>query len=271
MEYEILTASKDHSEDAVRKGIATTRPDLTIEDLKLVDNKWHIMATVKEGEKPPFLQDAPSDDAPAEGSPEEEATETPDEEKAEDKKDDKSDSKDKGKDGDKPSGDVVSELKDLMTQLQDVIKQVSDKAGDAVAETEEHRKKLDEAKDALGDGEGGPGPLGDAPAPPMPDEAGLGDGPPGLPKGPPVPRGPRAPGARPRPGRPGVPGGGPGIQPFTHVEVAEHPGTNEKGERISLVAAAADLESDPEFAEYEVVGMVENSDGTYSAKLKKKV
>lgn len=274
MLYEILSTSTDHSEDAVREGIANTRPDWTLEDLKLVNDEWLIQVSKKEADGNPFAEEDSSDDAKEapEGTPEDDA-----EDKAEgEPEDSKGDKKDeKGEKGDKPKGDVASELKDLMGQLQDIIKQVSDKAGDAVSEVEDHRDKLDKAKDALGEGEGEglPG-LGDeAPAPPIPgDAAELGGGakPPMPPKRPGVPGG----GGRPRPGIPGRPGapagGGPGIPTFTNVEVATHPGVDKEGNRISLVAAASVLEADPEFTEYEVIGMVENTDGTYSAKLKKK-
>jgi len=265
MLYEIHTATKDHSEADVRAGAVETFPGWTVESIKDNGDEW-LVRIVADGDKPPFLDDAkddaPTDDAPDDDAADDAADDADD--KSDDTKDD--DSKDKGdKDKDEKGGDVAAELKDLLTQLQDVIKQVNDKAGDAVSEVEDHRDKLDKAKDALGDDAPaglddlpGDGPGADGPpAPPLPGGA--------KPK-PGMPAGPKSV----VPGRPGVPGGGgPGLPTFTNVEVATHPGVDETGARISLLAAAQSLESDPDFAEYEVVGMVENADGSYSAKLKK--
>lgn len=272
MLYEIHTASKDQTEDEVRAGAATTFPEWKIEGVRDAGDEWLVRIYKDSDGKPPFLDDAAEDEnEPPEGSPEDEAEDKAEGEPEDSKADKKDEAKDKGK-GEKGKGDVVGELKDLMQQLQDVIKQVSDKAGDAVAETEEHRQKLDEAKDALGDDAG---PAGELP-PPLPGDAkGLDDiGP--TPGGPPVgPGAKKPPFGGPKsviPGRPGVPGGGgPGLPAFTHnTEVAQHPGVDDKGARISLLAAAQDLEADPDFADYEVIGMIENPDGSYSAKLKKK-
>jgi hypothetical protein len=262
--YEIHAASKDHSEDEIRAGATAAFAGWTVEAIKDAGDEWQVRLVKNADDKPPFLQEK-KDDAPADDMPDD-VDDAVDSDAADDGESDKGDSKDKG---DKPKGDVVSELKDLMGQLQDVIKQVSDKAGEAVSETEEHRDKLDKAKDALGE-EGGlpglddvPGLGDDAPAPPLPGGA--------KPAG---PGGKKPPFGGPKsvvPGRPGIPsGGGPGLPTFTNVEVATHPGVDEKGARISLLAAAQSLESDPDFSDYEVVGMIENADGSYSAKLKKK-
>jgi hypothetical protein len=256
---EIVAARKDKlaDENAVREALAKLRPDRTIENIvDKGDDGW----LIRLADLPPFLQDKdksvdPDGDGDDDSSP---ATDT-DDDAGSDKSDksDKSDSK-----GDKPKGDVASELKDLIGQLQDVLKQVTDKATDAVSEVEDHRDKLDKAKDALGD-EGGDGPLppglDDGPLPPD-----VGPTPGKAPAGPPMP-----------PKRPGVPSGGaprPGVpNAFSkrRTEIVRHAGVDEKtGNSLTLLEAANALESDPEWGEYKIVGMTENSDGSFSAKLR---
>lgn len=258
---EIVAATKEKlvDETAVRTALAKMRPN---HDIESIVDKGVAGWIVRLADKPPFLQDK-DDDAAPEGSPEEEATETPDEEKAEDSPDG---DKKPGDKGDKPKGDVASELKDLMSQLQDVIKQVTDKAGDAVSEVEDHRDKLDKAKDALGD-EGGLPPDLDG-APPMPGDVGPTPGKPPMPGGI-SPGGPPMP-----PRRPGMPTGKRPIQTSPSVftkrrtEIVTHAGIDDTGSALTLLEAANALESDGEWSEYKIVGMTENADGSFSAKLR---
>lgn len=268
MAIEIVAAKKEKlaDENAVREALAKLRPEKNIESVSDKGDSW----LVRLADKPPFLEDkdAPSDpdgDGDDDSSPE---TDTDDDGGSE-----KSDKKPFGdkEDGDKPKGDVASELKDLIGQLQDVLKQVTDKAGDAVSEVEEHRDKLDKAKDALGEGEGPiPGDIGPTPGGPA--------GGPGV-ESVPAPGGlPGGPGAKPAvPRRPGVPTGrGPaGMRPGApttfskrQTEIVTHAGVNDSGQALTLLEAANALESDPEWGDYKIVGMTENRDGSFSAKLR---
>lgn len=271
MAIEIVAASKQNlaDEDAVKQAIAKLRPDQLIENIVEKDGEW----LVRLADKPPFLQDKdPDDDGDDDTSP---ATDTDDNAGTDDSSDD-SDSKDKSDKSDKSDsksdskGDVAGELKDLIGQLQDVLKQVQDKAGDAVKQVEDHQDKLDKAKDALGDdGDvgpvpgGGPGPDGLPLSPvdaPVPGDLGAGPVPP---KGGPKP-----------PHRPGVPSGGapkPGVPSAfakRRTEIVSHSGRHENGASMTLLEAANQLQSDPEWSDYEVVGMTENADGSFSAKLR---
>jgi hypothetical protein len=268
MAIEIVAAKRDKlaDEDAVRVALAKMRPNKTIESVVAKGDNW----IVRLADKPPFLQDKdPDGDGDDDSSP---ATDTDND--GGDGSDEKSNEKgdkppfgEKGK-GDEPKGDVASELKDLIGQLQDVLKQVTDKATDAVSEVEDHRDKLDKAKDALGEGQGGDGPI--------PSDVGP------VPGGPPVPGADAeslpAPGGKPPmpPRRPGVPTGRgmagprPGLPTaFTkrQTEIVSHAGVDQQGNAVTLLEAASALEADPEWSDYKVVGMTENRDGTFSAKL----
>jgi hypothetical protein len=260
MAFEILTATKEElkSEADVRKALADARPGAKIENIVLAGDEW----TIRLAEVPAFLKEKGEESAP-----DDEASESPEEEAKEDsgeKKDDDAASKEKG-DGKEKGGSPAQAVEKVITELQSLLK---DLGGNVKALQDSHDEKdqaLKEISDAAGEHGGGDM------APPLPEDVGpVPGGPPagaGAPPGaiPPVPQGPRGPSKRPRPG--GAP-----LNAFTHrrTEVATHPGVDAEGNRITLLAAATELEKDPELQEYEVVGMVENRDGTYSAKLKLK-
>jgi hypothetical protein len=282
MAIETIAARKDKlaDENAVRKALGKLRPGATIE--KITDkgkDGWVIR--VKTADLPPFMKekkDAPdsgsTDDAPSDSSDDSDSSDLDDSDDSDSNVDsDSGDKKDKGKSEEK--GDVAGEIKDLIGQLQDVLKQVQDKAGEAADTVDEHKQKLDEARNALG--EDGPGLDGDTPPIPS-DMAG--------PKGKPAPPGGLgesvpSPGGMPpvAPRRPGVPSGrgmagprpgAPTAFSKRRTEIVSHSGFNEQGQPVTLVQAAVALESDPEFVDYQVVGMTENRDGTFSAKLRLK-
>jgi hypothetical protein len=266
---EILSASKEHSEDAVRAGVLSARPGFKIQAVEDKGDEWLVRISDDEDSKPDFLKKKDESDDSSDDSSDEESEPKSDSD-SEDSKDEGGDKKEKG-DSDKGSVDKLRGLVDELTKtMEEVVQHAEDVAADADGKQQKMEEIHDSVKDHVKDGEK-PGlgeelPPSDAPMPA--DGVGLediGPTPTAPPKGGPKP--PALPGAKPK--RPGMNPGG-GIPTFTNVQVAQHPGYNEQGERISLVAAAAVLENDPEFTEYEVVGMVENKDGSYSAKLKRK-
>lgn len=253
---EIVAAKKDKlaDEDAVRVALGKMRPNKTIETITdKGENGW----VIRLADKPPFLQDK------EEESPDEEATESPDEEKAEDKAEgDSGDSKSKG---DKKDGDPVKEVKGIIDQLNQLLGDLGGKTQELQDSHQEKQDKLDEISDTVGDGEKGglPGLKDEAPLPP--DVGPTPGGPPGA-----------APGGPPRPpARPGIPSGkrpipaGPSAFSKRRTEIVRHAGVDEKtGDPVSLLEAATALETDSEWADYKIVGMTENSDGSFSAKLR---
>lgn len=250
MIYEIVSAPKSDlpTEEAVRAALAKEKPGLTVENITTEGNEW--VVRLADG-KPPWLDKEDSGDAPDESA---------DSADADSDSDSDSDSKDKGDKKDKKKGDPVGEVKNVIDQLTTLFQDLGGKVQDLQAAHDEKEQKLKDIGDTVGDSAGGPGDL-----PPGLEGDGEAVGP--TPGGPPAPPMPAKGLDKRKPGLPGAPGGG--LPTFTHkYEVATHPGVDSEGKRISLTAAATALEADPDFVEYEVVGMTENADGTYSAKLK---
>lgn len=257
MAIEIVAAKKDKlaDEDAVRVALSKMRPNKTIETITdKGENGW----VIRLADKPPFLQDS------EEESPDEEATESPDEEKTEDKAE--------GDDGDKPKGDKkdggdpVKEVKGIIDQLNTLLGDLGGKTQELQDSHQEKQDKLDEISDTVGDGGGLPGLKDEAPLPP--DVGPTPGGPPGA--GLPPAGGPPRP-----PARPGVPSGkrplptGPSAFSKRRTEIVRHAGVDEKtGDPVSLLEAANALETDAEWSDYKIVGMTENQDGSFSAKLR---
>lgn len=267
--YEIVTASKAdaQTEELLRAALATHKPDYTIEQISSTGDFWEVrlVTGADDEKKPPFLDDADDSD----DNSDDDTSDSKDE--ADDSKDDDGDSDSDKKDKkDKGSDDPVAEVKNVIQQLTDLFTDLGGKVEDLQAAHDEKADKLKDISDTVGDAVGKPDGLGDLPPggpglpPGLEDDPALVGPTPGKPAGPPRPPMPAGPTRR----KPGVPGGG--LPTFTNVQVAKHPGVDSDGKRISLLAAANELANEPEFAEYEVIGMVENSDGTYSAKLKRK-
>lgn len=277
--YEILTASKEHDEDAVRAGLASERPDFRIEAIVDAGNEWSIRL-VKDADsddddddKPAFLKEKKEDGEEGETKSEK----SDDSEESDGEKSEKGESKE--------DGSSVDKLKGLMDQLQQTVKEVVDHATQVADEAQSKQDKMEEIHDSVkehvNDGEGKGEGLEDLPAPPVPADAeSLEDVPapgatpagPGAPKAPRAPKRPGMPTGKPPARRPGVPGGG--IPTFTNVEVANHPGVDAEGNKMSfsqvLAALETQVEEDEDLKGFEIAGLVLNRDGSFSAKLAKK-
>lgn len=255
MIYEIVEAPKSElaTEEALRAALAQHKPEFTVENIESDESIWTVRLAADD-DKPDFLKkkdDAPDEAADdAEDSADDSADEAEEGESDEGKGDEK---------GDKKHGDPVAEVKKVIDQLTTLFTDLGGKVDELQSAHDDKAQKLKDIQDTVGD-EAGPG----AGAPPGLEDIGPTPGKP-APGAPPMP----SPGMDKRkPGVPGVPGGG--LPAFTNYQVATHPGVDASGKRISLVAAANAMETDPDFEEYEVVGMTENADGTFSAKLKLK-
>jgi hypothetical protein len=265
--YEIISASKSElkTEEELRAALAVHYAGAEVETIKENNKTWTIRLAADDEEDdsedgPPFgkKEDGDSDSD----------SDSSDSDKDSDDDGDNDGDKDGDKDGDGDGGkkDHAAEVKAVIDQLTDLFQDLGGKVDQLQAAHDEKADKLKDIGDTVGEDAGPPpgmeadgGPVGPG-AGPAPGIGGPGGPPkPGLP-------GP-GPDGRKRPVPP-MPGGG--LPTFTNYQVAKHPGVNEQGERISLVAAAAELEKDADFTAYEVVGMTENADGTYSAKLKLK-
>jgi hypothetical protein len=259
--YEIISASKSDlkTEEELRAALAVHYAGAEVETINEDNKTWTIRlaADDEEGEDdgPDFLKK--KDEGPDSDS---DSDSDSDEKDEEDEDGDGDKDGDNDGDGDGAKKDHAAEVKAVIDQLTSLFQDLGGKVDSLQAAHDEKAQKLKDIDKTVGeDGEPpmGPGPEEIGPTPGA-GPAGLGGPPkPGLP-------GP-GPDGRKRPAPP-MPGGG--LPAFTNYQVAKHPGVNAKGARITLVAAAAELENDEEFAAYEVVGMTENADGTYSAKLK---
>jgi hypothetical protein len=263
MGYEIVSAKKSKltDEDKVRSALAQTRPNFVIENIEDRGDEW--LVRLRTADVPPFLkkkdEDAGSDSSDSgisddsdAGVSDDDSDSSGDDTDDDSSSGDSSDSKDKKHDPVKEVERIIGDLQGLLGELGGKTKELQDA----------HQEKEDKLKD-IADTVGGPG---DEVAPPLPADI----GPTPTPKAPPAGPG----GALRPPRRPGVPSGGaprPGLPTaFTkrRTEVVNHPGVDDKGQRITLLAAASALESDPEWSDYEVAGMTVNADGTFAAKLK---
>jgi hypothetical protein len=266
---EILTASKEHSEDAVRAGLAESRPGFRIETMELVGDEWNIRISDEGG----FPFKKKDDDDSGESSSEKSESDSDDKKEDSDDSDGEKKDSDDGDSNKKDDNASVEKLRSLVEELQQKVEEVVQNAAEVAEDADGKQQKMEEIHDSVkehvkgdGDGEKSEGlPGEDAPAAPLPEDGvGLEDiGPtPGAPpKGGPKPPMPPAPGAKKRPPMT------PGVSTFGRAVVANHPGVNDQGERIELLAAALQIADDPEFAELELVGMVKNRDGSFSAKL----
>lgn len=262
---EILQLDKKHAADeaTLRAAVAQERPDSLIEGVVLDGDNWLVRVKTAEGDLPPFMK---KKEDPAAGGDEaaddaEDALDGGDDEAAEGEGDEKKPGDEKGK----GKGDPLAELKTIIEQAQKVFEELGGKAEEVAADAEEKGNKIDEINDSIQEHVKGPG----AEDAPLPGDIGPTPG-----------AGPVPPGAGGPPKRPGVPSGKPPVRPgmnpgggipaFTNrqTEIVRHPGVDENGEWMSIVAAAAKLEEEEAFANYYVDGMTTNSDGTYSAKLK---
>lgn len=255
MSYEFVKAPKSEIDRAgIRQSLASARPDKRVEAIK--DEGDHWLVRLVAADTPPFLK---KDDEETEEAPKD----APKDETSDDESDDKpkEEGEDKEKSKDDGEGDALGKLKNLVSEIQSLFDELVNSSGEVTQKADEKDKALQDAhetiKQHLPDGDSAPASLEDI-------------GP--VPGGPPVdaPGAPAAPKSAPVPGgkkkRPGMAPGG--VSTFTHRRtfVATHEGVDENGERISMVAAAAQLEADPQFENYEVVGIKEE-DGKYVAKL----
>lgn len=259
--FEIVSAKKSNLPDEakVRSALAQTRPNFVIENIEDKGDEW--LVRLRTADVPPFLkkkdEDAGSDSSDSgasvdgdAGVSDDDADSSGDDTGDDSSSDDSGDSKNKKHDPVKEVERIIGDLQNLLGELGGKTKELQDA----------HQEKEDKLKDIADTV--GPGDV----APPLPADIGPT----------PTPSAPAAgPGGAPRPPRrPGVPSGGaprPGLPTaFTkrRTEVVNHPGVDDKGQRITLLAAASALESDPEWSDYEVAGMTVNADGTFAAKLK---
>lgn len=253
--YEFVKAPKSEIDRAgIRQSLASARPDKRVEAIK--DEGDHWLVRLVAADAPPFVKkDEETEEAPKD-APKDEASDDDGEDKPKEEGD--GESKDKGDDGE---GDALGKLKNLVSEIQSLFDELVNSSGEVTQKADEKDKALQDAHETIkqhlpGDGA------------PVPGAEDIGP----VPGGPPVdgPAAPAAPKAAPVPGgkkkRPGMAPGG--VSTFTHRRtfVATHEGVDENGERISMVAAAAQLEADPQFENYEVVGIKEE-DGKYVAKL----
>jgi hypothetical protein len=275
--YQILSAkTKDLTEDALRERVAEVYPEWELEALEEKNDTW--MVRLQKKADFPFDKKDKADDAEDTAD---EAKDTADE--ADDKADEAEDKADDAKDEDGDSDvdasdgidegeakDLVGELTALQDQLNSLVTELGGKAqevaDDAAAKDEKIKDIADSVAEVAPPGLDGPAgltdeTLGDAPA--MPGGPGMGGPGRGAPKPPAVPGRKRPPAGVRAPGGPSV---------FTNrkTEVVTHPGRDAKGGRISIVAAARELEAQTEFKNYEVISMTTNPDGTFSAKLRAK-
>lgn len=265
--YEIVTAPKSELADeaALRKALAKHKAGYVVENINSDDDTWTVRLATKTADKPDFLKEkSDSDDADSSDSSSDADSDSDDSSDSDSSDSDDSDSDDDGDDKGDKKGDPVKEVKNVIDQLTNLFQDLGGKVDELQAAHDDKAQKLKDISDTVGDAAGGE------------------DGPPGLPPGlegdgdavgptpghpaPPMP-GPKM--DKRKPPLPGAPGGG--LPTFTHrYEVATHPGVDSDGNKISLTAAASAMETDPDFTEYEVVGMTENTDGTFSAKLRRK-
>lgn len=272
--YVIATVDKSFTKDQIRA--EARKKGQIVQMIKDAGEEWE----VRLADLPPFMKkDEESEDAPKDAPEDAPKDDDSDDKPKADKKDDsKSEKSEKGE----SKGDSLGELRSLIQELQSQVEKVVSVAESVSADAESKQQKMEEIHDSVKehvDGKGEKGDLGDVPAPPVPpDAAGLED----VPAGPPAGGPPKPPGAPKVPGAPGGrPGAGPGGKPqrpvrppsgvpvFTknQTEVIKHDGVDAEGNKITLVAAAAAIEADEEWSDYEVTGMTENRDGTFSARL----
>lgn len=296
------------SKDAVRQAIANERPGYRIEAIRETEDAWEVRIAKIDGrvsgatrvaefpfkddedskddsssedkeepsDAPDVSSDDSSDDDGGDSEDSSDSSEGDDDSSGDFGGDEKKDDKDNKDDGE---GDALGKLRELVNQIQSLFDELQNKAQETVDKADAQQKAVDEIGDTLDahrSPKAEPG-LG-------PDAAlGLEDIGPGMGTGGPNPPVPGAGGGQPPKKLPGA--GAPGasgvdkrkkpllapgqVSTFSrHHEVATHPGVDEEGNRISLTAAAHDLEQSEVFAAYEVVSIVEDDNGQYVAKLR---
>ncbi len=275
---EILSASKEYDESAIRAGIVAARPGFKIE--AIVDNGDEWLVRISDGNPFAEVEDEEKPKKSEDKKDKAQKSESADSDDSEKSDDDDGESKGKKKDG--PS---VDDLHKLVSDLQATMDELVQKAQDVASDADDKQNKMEEIHDSVKEhvnkGDKGKGLLGDDEAMPAvvpEDSVGLEDvgpipgggapSPGGPPSGPVGPSRPSMPGKKKGPGGPA--GGGAPISPFSNVQVATHPGVNASGQKITMLAAGQALTSDPEFKDMEIVGITQNRDGSYSAKLQRK-
>jgi hypothetical protein len=280
--FRILSAEKKAGEtlEQVEQLLAQAYPDWRIENIVEVDGEWQARLVqdrisksqrqVVAGDPPPFLKkkdeadDDSSDSSDSDSSDDSDSDDSEDDEMDSDKEDksDSSDKKEKGK------TDPVAEVKKIMDELQGLLSDLGGKAQEMQDAHDDKAQKLKDIADTVGDDGGMPEgvPSHDGPVPP----GAVGPHPGGPPMAPPpsdippVPRRPGVPSGRmPVPGRPSA------FASERRTEIAYHSGLDHAGQPITIEAARHQLESDPDFKEYQVVDIRQGNDGRYVAKLQK--
>lgn len=262
--YEFVRTQKSAiTRSGIRQSLASARPEMRVEAIKDDGDYWlvrlvkrddRVSASQRVAELPPFLKkddEAPAEEAPKDEAPEGEEHEDKPKEEGEEKSDEKGD-KDDGE------GDALGKLKNLVSEIQGLFDELVNSSGEVAQKAEEKDQKIKDIHDTVAEEVGDAAGLADiGPTP--------GSGPP-MP-GAPAPKAPAAPGAKPPRKRPAPPG----VSTFTHRRsfIATHEGVDADGNRISMVAAAAQLEADPQFEDYHVVNIKEEGD-KYVAKLELK-
>jgi len=254
MIFEIVSAPKSDlpTEEALIAALSREKKGFKVENIHSEGDNW-VVRLAADDNLPPFMKKDEEDESKDEADADDPDADSDDD--SEDSKDDTDD--DKGGDkGDKPAKNPAAEVKGVIDQLTKLFTDLGGKVDELQAAHDEKADKLKDIGDTVGpDGHDGPPPgdvadigptPGGPPAPPMPDKGFDG---------------------RKKP-IPGSPGGG--LPTFTNYQVATHPGVDVNGNKLTLVAASSALQEDPEFVNYDVVGVTENSDGTFSAKLKLK-
>jgi len=269
--YQIVAAQSKYSEEEVRERLSTVYPEWDIEGMDLSDRGW--LVRLKKNAEFPFDEDKKDDKADSAEDKADDAEDTADDAKdtADDAKDDAEDAKDDDGDDDGDidasdgldegeAKDLVGQLNELQDQLNKLVGELGGKAQEVADDAKAKDDKIKDIADAVSD-VAPPAGLDDMP---MDGPAAL-DGPPKppmAPKRPPVPS--------PAKKRPPAPGGG--INTFTKrkTEIVTHSGTDHTGARISLLTAARELEAADQWADYEIMSMTQNVDGSFSAKLRLK-
>lgn len=263
----ILSATKKEGDtyETVEALLTEAYPDWRVENLVEEDGTWKARMVQAADDVPAFLKEkGKKKDESSDSS--DSSDDDGDSDSSDDSDDDDSDSDEKSDKG-KSKSDPVAEVQKIMDELQGLLSDLGGKTQELQDAHDDKADKLKDIADTVGDdGEPAGPPRGLGPKAEMtPDQIGP------TPQSGPVPPVPRRPGM-------GMPGGMPPGSPSAFssrrrtrraTEIATHPGINEKGERISLTAAMAELEADPKFKDYEVV-QTRQEGGKYIAKLQLK-
>jgi hypothetical protein len=273
MVFEIVEAPKQkgQSKASAVAELRKARPGFRVVTFVEAGNVWKAelqerkSTSTREAEFP-FEKDEESKDAPkAEESDDSDDDDDDDDEAKSEEKSDDDDGEEKGDDKEMSQEDALGRLKSLVGEIQGLFDELGGKAEEVASDADEKQKKLDEAHKVL-----------------SPDASPGGEGPvPGMGGGPEAPESLPAPGGKPPvgPGGAGPAAVGPAAGPrqrktprrpapmapsaFSNLrrrtEIANHPGVDENGNRITLTAAASALEAEM-FKDYEVVSIKHDGD-----------